>query len=401
MALLGAPPGAARSAALRVAPRDRRAASSAFSASRFVLIFEANGLGGGRARPSPCLRGRLRRRLGATRRPGSRRSSRSRPHLADGPRGSGEARESAAFQAHRRSRHLARPQRLGAAANAAAPTPARRVGRRHCKGGACSAGSTWPTVRPSSRRSATPPAPTEPVAVQFRLRAGDGGRRAASTAGPAPCADRLARGAGPRHGSRCAPTGSRARRGRRRGRRRDPRHLRAHAARGRARSAPTAPRQGRRGAGAAPRHRQPRIADAAQRDHRLCGAADGRGLGSASDGDSEYAEIIHDSGHHMLGVVSTPARPLDDRGRAARPRAGSPRRRRARAGVLPPPGLDPPIAPASRSRRTWRADLPELHADRRACQQILLNLLSNAVKFTPRGGLVTVQARARRRPASR
>jgi cell cycle sensor histidine kinase DivJ len=38
-------------------------------------------------------------------------------------------------------------------------------------------------------------------------------------------------------------------------------------------------------------------------------------------------------------------------------------------------------------------DLPELYADRRACQQILLNLLSNAVKFTPKGGLVTVQAR--------
>jgi cell cycle sensor histidine kinase DivJ len=37
--------------------------------------------------------------------------------------------------------------------------------------------------------------------------------------------------------------------------------------------------------------------------------------------------------------------------------------------------------------------LPELHADRGACRQILLNLLSNAVKFTPRGGLITVQAR--------
>ena len=38
-------------------------------------------------------------------------------------------------------------------------------------------------------------------------------------------------------------------------------------------------------------------------------------------------------------------------------------------------------------------DLPELRADRRACQQILINLLSNAVKFTPPGGLVTVEAR--------
>jgi cell cycle sensor histidine kinase DivJ len=38
------------------------------------------------------------------------------------------------------------------------------------------------------------------------------------------------------------------------------------------------------------------------------------------------------------------------------------------------------------------AGLPDLMADRRAFNQILINLVSNAIKFTPRGGRVTVSA---------
>ena len=106
----------------------------------------------------------------------------------------------------------------------------------------------------------------------------------------------------------------------------------------------------------------------------------------------EYAEIIHFSGQHMLGVVST----LLD---LSAVEAGS--------RDLDPESLD--VAElvqdccrtmASSADRAGVAiaqhvsrNMPELFADRQACEQILLNLLSNAVKFTPRGGLVTVQAK--------
>jgi len=41
---------------------------------------------------------------------------------------------------------------------------------------------------------------------------------------------------------------------------------------------------------------------------------------------------------------------------------------------------------------TIAGDLPEIAADRRAINQILINLISNAIKFTPRGGRVSVGA---------
>jgi cell cycle sensor histidine kinase DivJ len=119
------------------------------------------------------------------------------------------------------------------------------------------------------------------------------------------------------------------------------------------------------------------------------------GLALASlrgDQREDYAEIIHRSGQHMLGVVST----LLD---LSTIEAGH-------YGLSPEPiEVDELVEDccrlmslsADRSGVALAQDiapgLPELRADRRACRQILINLLSNAVKFTPKGGLVTVQAR--------
>jgi cell cycle sensor histidine kinase DivJ len=106
----------------------------------------------------------------------------------------------------------------------------------------------------------------------------------------------------------------------------------------------------------------------------------------------EYAATIHQAGELMNGVVSTlldlsaieaggcdlspePLCVADLLEESCRPLALM----AERAGIA--------IA------RDVPEDLPELVADRRACQRILLNLLSNAVKYTPRGGLVSVRVR--------
>ena len=39
------------------------------------------------------------------------------------------------------------------------------------------------------------------------------------------------------------------------------------------------------------------------------------------------------------------------------------------------------------------SDIPELHADKRACKQMLINVIANAIKFTDPGGYVRVSAR--------
>jgi cell cycle sensor histidine kinase DivJ len=107
---------------------------------------------------------------------------------------------------------------------------------------------------------------------------------------------------------------------------------------------------------------------------------------------SDYADIICQSGQHMLGVVNT----LLD---LSTIESGHYR-------------LSPePIAVGAAVEECCRyltltaersgvalvkdvsSELPPVSADRRAFQQILLNLLSNAVKFTPKGGRVTVGAR--------
>jgi two-component system, cell cycle sensor histidine kinase DivJ len=107
----------------------------------------------------------------------------------------------------------------------------------------------------------------------------------------------------------------------------------------------------------------------------------------------EYAGLIRDSGHHLLSVVN---------------------------GILDMSKIETgnfeitaePFAPAQvvascselmalpareagiRIEKSVGDDLPEMIADRRALNQILLNLLSNAIRFSDRGGKVVVGARA-------
>src|SRR5205085_3884076 len=105
----------------------------------------------------------------------------------------------------------------------------------------------------------------------------------------------------------------------------------------------------------------------------------------------DYAQMINESGHHLLAVVNGI---LDmskiDTGNFA---------------VTPEPFALAPVIETCCDLLALRArevgielslrvpsDLPEVMADRRAVKQILLNLLSNAVKFTENGGRIMVGA---------
>ncbi len=105
----------------------------------------------------------------------------------------------------------------------------------------------------------------------------------------------------------------------------------------------------------------------------------------------EYAQLINNSGYHLLSVVNGI---LD----MSKMESGN---------FEIAPG---PLAPAQAIRNCCdllvlkaqeagvelkvriAADLPEIVADRRAVNQILINLISNAIKFTPHGGGVSVSA---------
>jgi len=105
----------------------------------------------------------------------------------------------------------------------------------------------------------------------------------------------------------------------------------------------------------------------------------------------EYAKLINESGRHLLSVVNGI---LD----MSKIETGN-------LEITPEPFMPGQVVASCCNllalkardagvdiRTCIGANLPEVVADRRAFNQVLINLISNAIKFTPRGGRVTVSA---------
>jgi cell cycle sensor histidine kinase DivJ len=111
--------------------------------------------------------------------------------------------------------------------------------------------------------------------------------------------------------------------------------------------------------------------------------------GELSPAHREYAEMIHQSGHHLLDVVKM----LLDMSKIE---AG---KFELQTEPFAPDALIEPslkiVEAMARTRNLairveMAPNLPQVTADERACRQILINLLSNAIKFSHDGGEVTV-----------
>ncbi len=107
---------------------------------------------------------------------------------------------------------------------------------------------------------------------------------------------------------------------------------------------------------------------------------------------AEYADLIHDSGQHMLDLVGDV---LDMSKVEARQYQLNYDSFDAADVVRSSIKMVRPSADAA--ELTLEADIEAdkdlvVQADRRAVRQILLNLLSNAIKFTPKGGRITTSA---------
>jgi cell cycle sensor histidine kinase DivJ len=105
----------------------------------------------------------------------------------------------------------------------------------------------------------------------------------------------------------------------------------------------------------------------------------------------DYARLINDSGRHLLAVVNG----ILDVSKMETGNFEITREPFAPAGAIE--SCTDLLALKARDsgielKLRLAHGLPDVAADRRAFNQVLINLISNAIKFTPRGGAVTVSA---------
>jgi two-component system, cell cycle sensor histidine kinase DivJ len=106
----------------------------------------------------------------------------------------------------------------------------------------------------------------------------------------------------------------------------------------------------------------------------------------------EYASVINDSGNHLLAVVNgiLDMSKIETGNFEITPEPFKPAR--VVVGCCDMLALQAKEAGITLEKNVGD-NLPEIVADKRALNQILLNLVSNAIRFTDRGGKVTVSAR--------
>ena len=107
----------------------------------------------------------------------------------------------------------------------------------------------------------------------------------------------------------------------------------------------------------------------------------------------EYAGLINSSGHHLLSVVNgiLDMSKIETGNFEITPEPFAPAQVVAGCcGILALRAREAGVA----LEKLAAEDLPDMIADKRALNQILLNLLSNAIRFTDRGGKVTISVRA-------
>jgi len=106
----------------------------------------------------------------------------------------------------------------------------------------------------------------------------------------------------------------------------------------------------------------------------------------------EYAQLINDQGRHLLSVVNgiLDMSKIETGNFEITPEPFSPRQVIDDCcGLLALKARESEIELVT----ALAGDLPDIVADKRALNQIMLNLVSNAIKFTERGGRITVSAR--------